>query len=253
MTEHISAAEWAKLNEVVKTIHAVDLDALPGTVVSRLKDIVAFSHSMYHYSITVNGSTDAFAYRSDDLPQEELDRYQRDFESIDYINWFADDPTPHVFRDTDLVPKDFRESSEFMRKWMRPNGLFYSIGMTIAASGCPYANIFLFRSQEEEDFSDVDVEMLSVLNEHLCIRYRRELPHGHADKVVSSSANPLAQRYHLTPKESDVLACIADGRTRASIPAHLFISENTFKKHLANIYKKTGATRYEDLVILVRG
>lgn len=48
-----------------------------------------------------------------------------------------------------------------------------------------------------------------------------------------------------------MLACIAEGRLRSTIPEHLFISENTFKKHLANIYKKTGLARYEDLVLLV--
>lgn len=252
MADGITASEWTQMNGIIKTIHAADKRDLLPAFVEAVRAVIPFSHSMYHYSITLNGSTDAFAYGSADLSLEALEAYQQDFESIDYINWFADEPTPHVFRDTDLVPRDFRENSEIMRKWMQPNGLFYSIGLTIASHDNPYGNVYLFRTQDEGDFTEKDVAVLGILNEHLCIRYSNELPHGHADKVIANEASPLAQKYRLTQKESDVLACIADGRTRSSIAGHLFMSENTFKKHLANIYKKTGESRYEDLVLLVR-
>lgn len=250
MFDAITASEWSQLNDIVKTIYSSSLDTLMPLVSDQAKSLIGCSHSMHHCSVMINGSLEAFGYGSNDLPSEAIERYQNEYETIDYINWFADEPTSRVYRDTDLVPKDFRENSEFMIKWMQPYGLFYCIGMTIAANSKPYGNVFLFRSKDEGDFTPKDIELLTVLNEHLCIRFERELPNGHSAKSISGASDPIASKYRLTQKESDVLACIAEGRQRSSIASHLFISENTLKKHLANIYKKTGISRYEDLIQL---
>jgi DNA-binding NarL/FixJ family response regulator len=44
----------------------------------------------------------------------------------------------------------------------------------------------------------------------------------------------------LTPREHDVLALIAEGRTNSAIAAKLVISERAVEKHVANIFTKLG-------------
>jgi DNA-binding NarL/FixJ family response regulator len=44
----------------------------------------------------------------------------------------------------------------------------------------------------------------------------------------------------LTPREQDVLALIAEGRTNSAIAAKLVISERAVEKHVANIFTKLG-------------
>ena len=49
-------------------------------------------------------------------------------------------------------------------------------------------------------------------------------------------------RYGLTPRELEVLALLADGRTNRQIAETLFISESTAGVHVSNILGKLGAT-----------
>ncbi len=46
--------------------------------------------------------------------------------------------------------------------------------------------------------------------------------------------------HHLSEREVEVLRCVAQGHTNQAIAALLFISENTVRNHLANIYAKLG-------------
>ncbi|MGI6037030.1 MAG: response regulator [Limnochordia bacterium] len=44
--------------------------------------------------------------------------------------------------------------------------------------------------------------------------------------------------HELTPREQEVLACVAQGMKNGEIAAHLFISEKTVKNHISNILHK---------------
>lgn len=47
----------------------------------------------------------------------------------------------------------------------------------------------------------------------------------------------------LTGRENEILACIIQGYSNKEIADKLFVSENTVKKHLNNIYSKLGVSR----------
>lgn len=51
---------------------------------------------------------------------------------------------------------------------------------------------------------------------------------------------PILKPESLTPKESELIALVAEGLTNKEIAAQLFISESTVKTHINNIYRKTG-------------
>ena len=48
------------------------------------------------------------------------------------------------------------------------------------------------------------------------------------------------ERLGLTPREAEVLALVAAGRTNREIGAELFISEKTASVHVSNILRKLG-------------
>ena len=59
--------------------------------------------------------------------------------------------------------------------------------------------------------------------------------------------------FGLTPREREVLALVADGRTNRQIAERLFISESTAGVHVSNIIGKLGvATRGEAAAIAFR-
>jgi DNA-binding NarL/FixJ family response regulator len=87
---------------------------------------------------------------------------------------------------------------------------------------------------------------------------------GHPDDVVSAVRQSLARsifispsagRYPerrtrtvaLTPREREVVALVADGGTNTEIAAQLWVSEQTVKFHLSNIYRKLGVSNRTEM------
>lgn len=50
----------------------------------------------------------------------------------------------------------------------------------------------------------------------------------------------------ISPRERDVLALMAEGRSNAAIADSLFVSERTVESHVANIFMKLGLTEVRD-------
>jgi len=71
----------------------------------------------------------------------------------------------------------------------------------------------------------------------------------HRSRIADSHTGQRA----LTPREREVLALVADGRTNRQIAERLFISESTAGVHVSNILGKLGvATRTEAAGVAVR-
>ncbi|MDE7479015.1 MAG: helix-turn-helix transcriptional regulator [Lachnospiraceae bacterium] len=56
----------------------------------------------------------------------------------------------------------------------------------------------------------------------------------------------------LTKRETEITQLIIQGKSNAEIAGELFISETTVKKHVSNIFEKTGVGRREELIIRIR-
>jgi DNA-binding NarL/FixJ family response regulator len=56
----------------------------------------------------------------------------------------------------------------------------------------------------------------------------------------------------LTPREHEILALVAEGRTNADIARQLFISSKTVSVHVSNILAKLGATGRTEAAALAR-
>jgi LuxR family transcriptional regulator, maltose regulon positive regulatory protein len=56
----------------------------------------------------------------------------------------------------------------------------------------------------------------------------------------------------LSPREREVLTELARGATYADIAAELYLSENTVKSHISNLYGKLGAARRSEALAVAR-
>ena len=63
----------------------------------------------------------------------------------------------------------------------------------------------------------------------------------------------IVAAYNVSAREAEVLELIVRGRNRVEIGAALFISENTVKTHIGNLYRKLGVTSRDQLVELIAG
>lgn len=62
----------------------------------------------------------------------------------------------------------------------------------------------------------------------------------------------LSEEYKLTSRESEILVYLSQGHTGAYISEALFISPNTARTHIHNIYRKMDVTSREDILRLTR-
>ena len=58
----------------------------------------------------------------------------------------------------------------------------------------------------------------------------------------------IARAYDLTRREEEILALLLQGRTRSEIARELFVSGDTVKTHIRNLYRKTGVAGKYQLV-----
>jgi nickel-responsive transcriptional regulator NikR len=64
--------------------------------------------------------------------------------------------------------------------------------------------------------------------------------------LMQQAAVPQRKTYGLTPRELEVVGCIVEGCSNRDIAKQFTLSEETVKRHLSNIFDKTGvSTRLE--------
>lgn len=71
--------------------------------------------------------------------------------------------------------------------------------------------------------------------------------------VADDSLEATAERYGLSPRETEVFLLLARGRDTAYIQKELFISAGTVSSHRRRIYQKTGVHTKQELLDLVEG
>ena len=242
---HIPAETWIKINALVGELYRTTGFPDLGMVVERLREIVPFSHSMTCLIGGQGEKVEFFEYRSADMPAEHIALYRDKYIYYDFILWYSAEAEQRAFRQSDIIAEPFFSDSKFMREWLDPVGAPYGAGLNIAQNGIAYGNVAIYRSREEGDFTDLDMAVLGVVNEHLCTCFARLFPMG------LQSGDFSAESSELTPREEELVAKVGLGVARRDLAAELFISENTVKRHLNSVYAKCGVHSFDELARLV--
>jgi len=131
-----------------------------------------------------------------------------------------------IARQDDLVPDGvpYRASRMYV-DYSRPLGVEHEI-MVCLWAGAPQRTLrLLFCRGTGSDFSDRDVEVLTLLRPHLEAAYATAERHRQGGAV-------------LTARQQEILQCVESGNTNRQIARRLHVSEATVGKHLENIYQR---------------
>jgi DNA-binding CsgD family transcriptional regulator len=90
--------------------------------------------------------------------------------------------------------------------------------------------------RSDRDFSERDLRVLDTLRPHLVQLWRNAHLHRPASDHLFTSATAGL----LTPREREILAWVACGKTNREIAAVLYLAPGTVGKHLDNVYAKLG-------------
>lgn len=247
----LTASDWKTINEIVASIYSARPAPDLKDVVERLHTLIGFSKSLTCLIGKHGDSVEFFEYRSPDISDEQMDAYRNRYIYHDFILWCCATPAELTFRQSDIINEPFFSSSVFMREWLEPMGVHFAAGINIAGHGRSFANICLYRSFEDGDFTERDLLILRTINTHLCICYRNLYPNGLDSASFTSDSDAFAKRYLLTRREAEIIQLIEQGCSRQRVAEAASVSENTVKKHLNSIFRKTGTAGFSELVQLV--
>lgn len=248
----ITSEDWEIINDITVYVYSANPYPELNIIIRKLAKMIPFSHSFSNLTNDDNKNVEFFAYQSDDIPVEHLELYRTHYIHYDFVLWYSASPKEMSIRESDLIVEKYMAESIFMKEWMEPIGAYYGAMSNIAAGGYSYGNITLYRSKEEGNFTDREIAIMETVNHHLCLRLRTLFPNGLRRNSFDRNKNIYKITYHLTDRESEVIQLVLDGVTRKDLSKSLYISENTLKKHLNNIYSKMNVRNFEELLMIVR-
>ena len=182
-------------------------------------------------------------------------------EGQDKNRWVSWEPDCKVYRTSDLYPEGIsREQSPIYCSCFAPYELHYAAYAILRHQSKGLGCLSLYRSKSANDFSNEEVLILQMLARHLSQRLAMHHPAADtARDALSGDGNPsgsekklldLAMHYHLTARELEILKSLTLQQSMESWAHQLHISENTLKKHLQSLYRKTGVNRLIQLYSL---
>lgn len=136
----------------------------------------------------------------------------------------------------------------------RSGGIFFSVMMILYMMWVIVYDFTYVNEIDNELLQEMIIDPIlmicSVLDIGVLIFFFRKFPFERTTEELLKSRDELVESFAVrngfTEREKEVLACVCSGSNNSEIANELFISENTVKRHMNNIFRKAGArNRYE--------
>jgi DNA-binding CsgD family transcriptional regulator len=166
-----------------------------------------------------------------------------------------------AYRFSDVGARSELHATNLYRSFYKPIGLEHQIAFTLP--GEQDRLLALALSRRTDDFSDAERDFLNEARPFLIQAYRNALEHSrlktdleirsHGRRLPLENAGLLAElsSREVTPRQAEVLACLATGRSNNAIAQMLDVSERTVHKHLQVSFAKLGVHTRADAVDLL--
>ena len=169
----------------------------------------------------------------------------------DYIQYLYDFISEtSVYRDTSILESDVREKTDFYIKFLKPEDIIFGCGIILIKNSRIIGMFNLFRNEKSGDFNEKELYVLNLLKNHIANMLHNVMRLDRASITVNKSLNNFAKTYGLTSRESEILSLINKGLSNQEISDKVVISVSTVKKHIYNIYNKTGVSSRGQLISL---
>jgi len=198
-----------------------DVGSFARTGVERLPTLVASEFTTLSICHLASGRREVYGLPAGALSAEDRAAFDRHFHEHPLVRFHAYQGGERTQRISDSVPfADFRESALYNEYYRRVR-IDHAIALPIYVRDGLLVSFVLNRARR--DFTDRERALLDLLRPHLAELYQK--------------ANALNR---LTPREAEVVRCVAAGKRDAQIGAILGISARTVQKHLQRAYEKLG-------------
>lgn len=176
-----------------------------------------------------------------------LKQYMEKCSDVDSTHWLCSSKKSMAYRTTDLLSESALENTQYYKEMFIPYDLHYGAQLVLAYNDTCVGLLTLFRLKESGNFTDTEIFYLDNLKDHLSARlyqfkFQNKSPERHSSLYM--------EKFHLTPRECEILDMLFEGLLNEAIAEKLCISENTLRKHLYNLYHKMNITHRWELFFL---
>jgi DNA-binding CsgD family transcriptional regulator len=172
------------------------------------------------------------------IPRHALDAFDRHFHEHPLVREHGGNFAAATRRISDLVAlREFRRTGLY-NDYYRAVRIEHVMAVPIHVDSRFLVSFVLNRSGR--DFSDRERALGEILRPHLANLYRLAVAMERPREAPEDPAAAHATQAALTPREHEVLAWVAAGKTNRDIAAILGASTRTVEKHLERVYEKLG-------------
>lgn len=157
---------------------------------------------------------------------------------------------PPLARFSDYVSEKELVNSGLYQDWLRLRYWLHGAMVASLEQKDPLAWITFYREAGEPDFSQEEMNFLSLFQIHFDAAIHRVLRVEQCWGLENILKETAAQ-YGLSERETEILCSLSEGKTNLEIAAEKFISPGTVKVHLEHILSKTGARNRTELISLI--
>jgi len=166
-----------------------------------------------------------------------LKDYMEKCSDLDCTHWLCDARKNMAYKTTDFLSEAALENTIYYKEMFAPYDIHYGAQVILAYNNTCVGLLTCFRSKDSSNFTDKEIFFLDCLKEHLSIRLYQSMI---LNKVSGYNSIEYIKKYNLTQRESEILELLFQGLANEVISEKLFISDNTLRKHMYNLFNKLG-------------
>ena len=214
--------------------------ALAGAAVHALPTLVASEITSLSVCDLASGRRQVVATPADAIGADDRAAFDRHFRSHPLVRYHAVLRGAGAHRISDSVPFSRFRNGALYSDYYRRIGIDHAVALPLQVTDTTLVSFVLNR--RGRDFSDAERELLDWVGAPLARLYLK----AHEFDLLSAfvarrgSESIDAERWQLTPRETEVLQWLAGGKTDREIAALLGCSHRTVHKHLQRVYVKLG-------------
>ncbi|WP_096200386.1 helix-turn-helix transcriptional regulator [Bacillus sp. FJAT-45350] len=148
-----------------------------------------------------------------------------------------------VLRINDIIPFEKYEREPYYNEFMNKHGYYHQMVAYLINGGRLLGGIAFVRPKTDGAFTLNDVTSLEIVTRYLT-RYM-------VNNIENKEEKDNLLLASLSVKELEVIELVKKGLSNKEISQRLFISINTVKKHLQNIYKKLNVSNRTSLCYII--
>ncbi len=239
MTEKtITPAEWLEINSLLLSLgDETSINRYSSILLERMSRLIRYScgHIFFHQThkqIPVN-------YYALEISEQTFINYNSYYKNLDDIRRLTFNQVFPV-KSTRIMNYNRWKHTEYFTDFLAPHNYYFLCGVDIIYSNHLIATLTLIREKEQHDFDDKDLLILKNLSPHFGIHL--------ANFFGLKKYQLWTDNFAFTTRECDIVELLTQGATNKKIADQLFISVNTVKKHLHNIYEKCEVNSKSQLI-----